>query len=83
METYDHHAGVAVGEWIEEVSGGVNFRRKKVLEIVDRMQHGEIERLVGAHKDRLVRFGFDLISHIVKEVGCEIVVVNKPSCFPG
>ena len=47
-----------------------------------RIQHGEVERLIVAHKDRLVRFGFDLISHIAEEGGCEIVVVNQPSCSP-
>ncbi len=49
---------------------------------MDRIQHGEIERLIIAHKDRLVRFGFDLIAHIAEESGCEIVVVNQPSCSP-
>ena len=58
----------------------MNFKRKKFLALIDRIQHGEVERLVVAHKDRLVRF--DLISHIAKESGCEIVVVNQPSCSP-
>lgn len=60
----------------------MNFKRKKFLALMDRIQHGEIERLIIAHKDRLVRFGFDLIAHIAEESGCEIVVVNQPSCSP-
>ena len=82
METYCLNAGIAVDEWIEEIGGGMNFKRKKFLEIVDRIQHGEVERFIVAHKDRLVRFGFDLIAHIAEESGCEIVVVNQPSCSP-
>ena len=82
METYCLHAGIAVDEWIEETGEGMNFKRKKFLALVDRIQHGEVERLIVAHKDRLVRFGFDLISHIAEEGGCEIVVVNQPSCSP-
>jgi putative resolvase len=82
METYCLNAGVAVDEWIEEIGQGMNFKRKKFLALMDRIQHGEVERLIVAHKDRLVRFGFDLISHIAEEGGCEIVVVNQPSCSP-
>ena len=82
METYCLNAGIAVDEWIEEIGGGMDFKRKKFLALIDRIQHGEIERLIVAHKDRLVRFGFDLISHIAEESGCEIVVLNQPSCSP-
>ena len=60
----------------------MNFKRKKFLTLIDRIQHGEVERLIVAHKDRLVRFGFDLISHLAEEGGCEIVVVNQPSSSP-
>ena len=82
METYCLHAGIAVDEWIEEIGGGMNFKRKRFLSLMDRIQHGEINRLVVAHKDRLVRFGFDLISHVAEEAGCEIIVANQPSLSP-
>jgi Predicted site-specific integrase-resolvase len=82
METYCLNAGIAVDEWIEEIGGGMNFKRKKFLALLDRIQHGEVERLIIAHKDRLVRFGFDLISHIAEESGCEIVVVNQQTYSP-
>ena len=42
----------------------MNFKRKKFLALIDRIQHGEVERLIIAHKDRLARFGFDLIAHV-------------------
>lgn len=82
METYCLHAGIAVDEWIEEIGGGMDFKRKRFLSLMDRIQHGEINRLVVAHKDRLVRFGFDLISHVAEEAGCEIIVANQPSLSP-
>jgi predicted site-specific integrase-resolvase len=82
METYCLNAGIALDEWIEEIGGGMNFKRKKFLALIDRIQHGEVERLIVAHKDRLVRFGFDLIAHVAEEGGCGIVVVNQPSCSP-
>ena len=60
----------------------MNFKRKKFLCLMDQIQQGEIEKIVIAHKDRLVRFGFDLIEHIAATNGCEIDVVNQESLSP-
>jgi putative resolvase len=35
-----------------------------------------------AHKDRLARFGFDLLDYLAGDSGCEIVVVNQESLSP-
>lgn len=82
MEAYCLASGVRVDEWIKEVGGGMNFKRKQFLHLLDRINRGEIERLLIAHKDRLVRFGFDLLLHLAQENGCEIVVVNQESLSP-
>jgi Predicted site-specific integrase-resolvase len=38
---------------------------------------GEVKTVVVAHKDRLVRFGFDFFEDLFAKFGCEILVVNK------
>lgn len=82
IETYCRSAGIAVDEWIQETGSGINFKRERFLDILDRIQRGEVEKLLVAHKDRLVRFGYDLIAHIAAENGCEIVIVNQNSLSP-
>jgi len=82
METYCLGAGIAVDEWVQEIGGGMNFKRKRFLALVDRIQRGEVRLVLIAHKDRLMRFGFDLFAHIAEENGCEIVVVNQDSLSP-
>ena len=82
MELYCRSAAIPVDHWVQEVGGGMNFKRKQFLAIVDRVQRGEIQKLLIAHKDRLMRFGFDLFRHIAVEHGCEIVVVNQESLSP-
>lgn len=82
MQTYCLAGAIPVDHWIEEIGGGMNFKRKLFLSIVDRIQRGEVKKLLVAHKDRLMRFGFDLFSHIATEHGCEIVVVNQESLSP-
>jgi putative resolvase len=82
MEQFCLAAGIAVDEWIDEIGGGMNFKRKKFLSLVSRIASGEIEKLLIAHKDRLVRFGFDYFDHMAAENGCKIVVVNQESLSP-
>jgi len=82
MEQYCRAGAIAVDEWIQEAGGGMNFRRKRFPAMIERIQRGEIERVLIAHKDRLVRFGFDLPDHLSREHGCEIVVLNQESLSP-
>ena len=82
MQTFCLGSGVAVDHWIEEVGGGMNMKRKHFLALVDRIQRGEIGKLIVAHKDRLMRFGFDLFEHIATENGCTIVVANQETHSP-
>ena len=82
METYCLGPGVAVDEWITEIAGGMNFKRKHFLSIINRISSGEIAKLLVTHKDRLARFGFELIKYIADEHGCIIEVVNQESLSP-
>ncbi len=82
MQIWALSSGTIVDEWITEIGGGLNFKRPKFLAIVDRICRGEIRQLIVAHKDRLVRFGFELIRHICDEHDCELIVLNQIRLSP-
>lgn len=82
MESFCLGAGIAVDEWVQEIGGGMNLRRKKFLALMDRIEQDEVARLVIAHKDRLARFGFELIEHVAQRHGCEILIANAESLSP-
>lgn len=82
MEDFCTNSGTSVDEWITEVGGGMNFTRKRFLRLMSSIQAGEVSKLIVAHKDRLVRFGFDYFDYMAKENGCEILVVNQESLSP-
>lgn len=82
LEQFCAAKGLVVTEWIEEIGGGLNFNRPKFQEIVTKITSGLVEKLVIAHKDRLCRFGFDLVLFLAKSNGCEIVVMNTESLSP-
>ncbi|OAD21141.1 Resolvase domain protein, partial [Candidatus Thiomargarita nelsonii] len=82
MEQFCLADGISVDEWIQEIGGGMNFKRQKFLKLMSRIQQGEIAKLLIAHKDRLCRFGFDYFCFLAKENNCEIIVVNQESLSP-
>lgn len=74
--------GLSVDEYIEEIGGGLNFKRPKFLRLIDDIVNGQVEVLVLAHKDRLARFGFDLIAHLCKTHQCKLTVINVEKLSP-
>jgi predicted site-specific integrase-resolvase len=69
-------------EYVEEIGGGLNFKRIKFLDLVDRINAGEVETLILAHKDRFVRFGFELLRHLCEMHNCEILLINDEQLSP-
>lgn len=61
---------------IAETGSGMNFKRKKFIEIMDAVHRREIKLIVVAHKDRLVRFGFDFVEWFCNINNCSIEVLN-------
>jgi predicted site-specific integrase-resolvase len=82
MEVFCLGAGIPIDELIKEVGGGMNFKRKKFLALIESIERGEVAQLIIAHKDRLVRFGFDFFEHFAQRHGCQIVVANQTSLSP-
>lgn len=82
MRTFCLGGGIAVDEWIEEIGGGMNFKRKKLIELVERIERFEIKQIVIAHKDRLVRFGFDFFDYFCQAHGCKLMVANQEQLSP-
>ncbi len=69
-------------EIISEVGSGLNFRRKKFLTVLERIIDGDIQRLVVAHPDRLVRFGYELVKWLCQKFECELLVLNDRKLSP-
>ena len=82
LEQFCAANGWAVDEWVKEVGGGLNFNRKHFLRILDAVVLGRIERLIVAHRDRLCRFGFEMVEHLCRTHDCDLVVMNQESLSP-
>ena len=69
-------------EIVTDVAGGLNWQRKGLLSILERLHRGDKLDVVVAHRDRLARFGFELIEWLVQQNGGRVVVLNQPDASP-
>lgn len=67
--------------WTFEVLGdlgsGLNYRKKGLKMLLQGIISGSVGRLVLTHKDRLLRFGAELIFALCEEKGVEVVMINQ------
>jgi len=82
LEAFVVARGLANVEFIEEVGGGLNFKRKRFLALMNAIGQHEFKALVLTHRDRLTRFGFEWFEHYAKANGCELLVLNQERLSP-
>ena len=61
---------------IQDIGSGINFKRKGFNTILDACVQGVIGTVVIAHRDRLCRFGFELIQSIIEKSGGNIIITD-------
>lgn len=63
---------------IEDIGSGLNLNKRGINKIIHLGIKGKINELVVAYKDRLTRFGFELIEEIIsKYSNGKIIILNK------
>ncbi len=69
-------------EIIQDFGSGINFKRKGLQRILDRVLCGDKLRVVVAHRDRLARFGSEVFRYLIEQNGGEVVVLNQTTHSP-
>jgi len=62
---------------VSDIASGLNWNRPGLISILDRVHGGHIKTVVVAFKDRLCRFGFELLEWIFEKANAKIVVLNQ------
>jgi len=66
-------------ETIQDLGSGLNYNKKGLQKLLRRIMKGDVGRLVLTHKDRLLRFGSELVFAMCEEFETEVVIINKSS----
>ena len=64
-------------EVIADLGSGMNYHKKGLKELLEAIIEGQVGRLVIAHKDRLLRFGAELVFAICEAKNVEVVILNQ------
>lgn len=64
-------------EIISDLGSGMNYRKKGLRQLLNLIVSGQVERLIITHKDRLLRFGAELVFALCEARNCEVVIINQ------
>lgn len=64
---------------IKDIGSGLNFKRKGLLKMLENVIKGRVRSIVVFSKDRLCRFGYDLIEWICLQHNTELLVFKHIS----
>lgn len=64
-------------EVLSDLGSGMNYHKKGLKRLLDDVVEGRIGRLVLTHKDRLLRFGAELVFAICEAKAVEVVILNQ------
>ena len=64
-------------EIISDLGSGMNYKKKGLKNLLDAILGKKIKRLVLTHKDRLLRFGAELIFTLCEIHHVEVVIINQ------
>jgi len=68
---------------IEDIGSGLNLNKRGIRKIIKLAIDGKVNELVVLYKDRLTRFGYELIEDLIKEYSKgKIIIVNKKENQP-
>lgn len=69
--------GYALKEQITDVKSGMSFNeRKGFVKLLKKVTNYEVKNVIIENKDRLVRFGFDLIKMLFEKYGTNIIILS-------
>ncbi len=79
---FTRNIGLSIDEIYTDIGSGMNFKRKNFLKLLNEVQNNEIESVIIAHKDRLCRFGYELLENIFNKYNVKIHLINDDRLSP-
>lgn len=63
-------------EIITDIGSGINYEKKGLRELIKLITQNEVDKVVVVYKDRLLRFGYELVEYIATLYNCDIEVID-------
>lgn len=76
LYNYSINNGIKISKQYEDIKSGMSFDREGLNILLREIIRGKIEYVIIENKDRIARFGFDLVENMFKLFGTKIIIVN-------
>ena len=76
VSTYMYAKGYSF-EIISDIGSGINYNKKGLNKLIDMITNSEVEKIVVLYKDRLLRFGFEIIENLCSKYGVTIEIIDN------
>src|SRR5579859_132123 len=76
LRDYCTQHGKVADEWLQDIGSSLNYERKQFVQLMERVEAGEVGEIIIAHKDRLVRFGYEWFQGFCQRHGAVITIMN-------
>lgn len=76
VKTYMYAKGYQF-EIITDIGSGINYNKKGLNQIIDMVTNSEVEKIVVLYKDKLIRFGYELIENLCNKFGTIIEIIDN------
>lgn len=64
-------------EIVTDIGSGINYNKKGLNHLIDLITNSEVDRIVVLYKDRLLRFGFELIENLCTKYGTTLEIIDS------
>lgn len=82
LQAYCNDHEIKVDLWMQDIGSGLNYKRKQFNRLFEMVELGQVKTLIVAHRDRLVRFGFEWFEAFCERHGTKLVVINGDKLSP-
>ena len=76
VKTYMYAKGYQF-DVIKDIGSGINYNKKGLNQLIDMITNSEVEKVVVLYKDRLIRFGYELIENLCNKYGTTIEIIDN------
>ena len=67
---------------MSDIGSELNYKRKQFHRLMEMVELGQVRRIILAHRDRLVRFGYEYFEAFCQRHHTELIVINGDNLSP-
>jgi putative resolvase len=82
LEVYCNQHALKADEWMQDIGSGLDYQRTQFTRLMEMVELGQVRRILIAHRDRLVRFGYDYFEAFCTRHNTDVVVIDGETLSP-